>query len=201
MPARKPPAPTANQLFRAGIKRKTVQTVEDIFDLTGASDPDIAAKRAPGDRGTVTHTTENKVTMWKPNPPNGWLPRAVPIGNIALCLDSGWLPRCPMCNTTDCTEDPNSCAGRAEPVLFRVCPVCGKHVHDNLAYATDLSADVDGEPDPNQIQDAAYANSSSQTRTKARLDRHMLGFHPEEAAAYGLQPQTPRDPTDMVMRR
>lgn len=188
--------PSARQLFQAGIKKRPVTTVEDIFQF---ADPNDREARGPDDHGSISHTTMPKVTMWKPNPPFGWTPREVPVANIGMLLDNGWAPRCPDCGTADCTSDPNSCSGRS-PLAYRECPVCNKKVFDNVAFESDLNAD-DEEPDPNKIADDAYITATPASRTKARLDRHMLGFHPEEAAARGLIPQTPRDPTDMVTRR
>lgn len=192
----KPKAPPVSlpQAFVAMKGQLTKTTVEDVFNY--ASDED-RAKRGSKDTGSVEHTTADKVTMWKPLENGDWMPREVPVTHIEMNLKAGWAVQCPMCNTTDCSSDPNSCAGRPKRMLRR-CPECRKRVYDEARGTPDVDPeDEDAEErDPNEIADSAYANSTPETRTKARLDRHMLAYHPEQAAAYGLVAQNPRDPTN-----
>lgn len=206
-----PPPISPQQQFIAQMGNLRTATKEDIYQVAG-SDED-RARRQTGDVGIIEHTTDAMVTMWKPlnNGFGDYLPRPIPVSNIKMCFDNGWQAVCPKCGTADCSEDPNSCAGRGL-TMYRLCPECNKRVYDNKfaqldAIAEMLDADPEAEAERAEqedlalIKDDAYLASTPESRTKARLDRHMLAYHPEEAASRGLFPQTPRDPTDQRIGR
>lgn len=205
-PARRKAAPPVSpqQVFAATLAGRISKTKEDIF-ASPAADDEMRSRRDPRDRGSIEHTTSAKVTMWKPNPPHGYIPREIPVENIKMAFGDGWLSACPDCGTTDCTDDPNSCTGRA-PMKYRSCPECNKRVYDVATSTLDIIAEdpeaaEESESDPHAIVDDSYLASTPEARTKSRLDRHMLAYHPEEAAARGLFAQTPRDPTEQGNRR
>lgn len=140
--------------------------------------------------GSVTQIKgglKDTVTMYKPTP-NGWMPRRVPIGSIAMNLAQGWRTTCGDCGGLH-GADPNECPDRAATAL-RLCPVCGKRIYDNR-----VTTGVDPHlSDANVIQDDAYRASTPASRTKAALDWHIWNRHPQEAREMGLAalPEAPR---------
>jgi len=172
------PRPTKRQLVKA-TTRGQVREETDIWGGEAPTEGDLSAVEG----GTVEHIGPSLVTLYKPNPPFGYIPRQVPVTNIDTCLDNGFLTECPDCGTDACTTDPNSCTGR-EPRAYRQCQFCGKKCYDPLTAASDMS-DPD---DPNLIQDEYSTLATPSLRTKAVLDAHQLAFHPAEAAATGSRP-------------
>ncbi len=138
------------------------------------------------DRGTVSHTKPGLVRVYKPTQ-YGYKPRMIPATNLAQALKGGFLAHCPDCNPRgidgeDCADGINDCPVRAKR-FYRTCPVpaCGKNVYD---YQQD--AEEDGDQDEMKIRDDAYRQATPELRTQALMDRHMLGVHPNEAAAAGI---------------
>jgi hypothetical protein len=172
------PKPTRRQLVKALTSGET-RTEEDIW---GDEAPTEADRKAV-EGGRVEHITPGMVTLYKPNPPFGYLPRQVPVSNIDICLDNGFLVDCPDCGQ-DCGIDPNSCTGRA-PRAFRQCQFCGKKCYDPMTGAGLGVVDTE---DPNLIQDEHSSLATPALRTKAVLDAHQLAFHPTEAVAAGARP-------------
>lgn len=176
------------------------RTVQDMFAIAGTDED--RARRQAGDVAIIEHESSTLVKMWKPIGNGDYMPRPVPITNIAMLFSEGWLEQCPHCHTSECTDEPNSCTGRVAKA-YRICPECQKKVYDfqNMNVAPGVDTDDDGEEievDPNAIVDDAYAESTPGARTKSRLDRHMTSFHPEEAAARGIFSRTATGPDRTV---
>lgn len=160
------------------------ETIEDIYTLTETERDD------PKDRGTVTHSTPGKVRVFKPMADGSYAPKDIPRQNLGFVLREGWKAKCPACKRAECTGRPNECPAR-ESVGFRRCPleVCGKAIFDNpvaLAQAQRKTTD------PNEIVDDAYVKATPAQRTRALLDRHILAYHPSEAAFLGVAVTNPR---------
>ncbi len=148
---------------------------------------EVVDKETMGDdRGSVSHTRPGLVRVYKPTP-YGYKPRTIPVTNLGQALKGGFLPHCPDCNPgglegQDCASGPNDCPAR-EKRMYRVCPVpqCGKKIYDyQQQVATELGEDS------MRVEDDAYMQSTPELRTKAVMDKHMLGLHPNEAAAAGI---------------
>ena len=127
---------------------------------------------------------------------DGWMRRMVPIANVPLMFAVGAKPTCGHCGSPICRADP--AAGPYDcPQMparqFMRCPVgqCRKKVYDPLN--PDIPVFEDGSTDPNEIAVAEYSQRTAAERIKARLDRHMLAYHTEEAAIYGVK-AAPVDP-------
>lgn len=172
-----------------------VETTEDIF----ASD---ANRRLHEEgehaivRGTVTTRTARKVTVFVPTD-MGYVPRLIKRAGLGQALKGGARTACPDCGRTDCCVDPrtgrfsgdwNACAGRPKRPFMR-CPRCAKRFHDLLP----TGQVAEREADAMEIASTTYAQVSPEKRIQARMDQHLLAYHPEEAAAFGIVPQNPRD--------
>lgn len=133
--------------------------------------------------GGVTEQRQETFTLYK-KMSYGWKPTLVRGGAVDECIKSGSFRfECGDCGG-HCGLDPNSCPGR-KPLPFRRCPVagCGKKVYDTLDV--DLGG-TEEEETPGEIRDEAYAASTPETRTKVKLDQHIIAFHPSEAQRLGL---------------
>lgn len=172
-----PGGPTEAQVMIAQNTGRRAESTEDIRDLL---------QMAPGqeDTGKVTHRGPGMVTVYKPTP-WGYFPRSIPVTNLSMALDNGFLPSCPDCGGR-CGPGVNSCAGRPSRA-FRVCPVpsCSKHIYD---YQMGIEDTDFAEDDPSYIRDDSYVASTPASRTKVSLDAHMLAVHPSEAASMGIVP-------------
>ena len=174
---------------KAGVETIPISDVQE-FVMRQATRQQMAENTAiPGESdgftegGTVTRLkggVNDTEIMYKPTP-NGYMPRRVTVGSVAMNIANGFKFRCPDCGGTH--DDPNDCTGRA-PMARRICPVCGSKIDDNrVRQDVDLQTD-----DPNVIQDDAYAESTPAIRTKAALDWHMWNRHPQESREMGLAP-------------
>lgn len=139
-----------------------------------------------GDKGSVSHTTAGLVRVYKPTA-YGYKPRMIPAPNLVQALGGGFLAHCPDCNPRgidgeDCGDGINDCSVR-EKRFYRSCPVpsCGKQIYDYQQ-----GEDEDDDDDEMKIRDDAYRQATPELRTQALMDRHMLGVHPNEAAAAGI---------------
>lgn len=173
-------APSAEQMLIAQAQgtapQVTTQNLSSVVDKETMGD----------DSGKVTHTKQGLIRVYKPTQ-FGYKPRVIPATNLAQALKGGFLPHCPECNPgglpgKDCGDGINDCPAR-EDRAYRVCPIpqCGKKVYD---YQQDMT--VASDEDPSRIDDDAYMQSTPELRTKAVMDKHMLGRHPNEAAAAGI---------------
>ena len=133
--------------------------------------------------------------------PNGVVRIRVAVQSINQVLNSpGYAAECFDCGRDDClfvTEVPgevstNICAGKAKR-QYRVCPVrsCRKPIYDPQPTGAfkDDEFDHSARDDSDAIQDDAYNTSTPETRTKAALDIHVIGFHPQEAMEMGIHRQ------------
>lgn len=138
----------------------------------------------------IIHTHPGRVMMWKPGADGHYTPRTVSESSKALNLQNGWQIKCPDCNTNHEDSpyppgDPNACPAR-EPVAFRVCPVCGKRITDNLITS---QHDVpDDAPDAGMAIRDEVSVSTAESRTRVQLDRHLWQFHPRSAEMMGRPP-------------
>ena len=156
----------------------------------------------PGDtaveRGTVDHKRPGVVTMWKPrldshNRLQWYEQRQVSATSIGMLITQGWLAACPDCGGQHDNE-PNSCPNRL-PVKYRVCPVCGDKIYDNIA---DLRYEAEDEAgDPNAITSDPLENSTPETRTEFLLHVHLWNRHQRQAQMLGI-PQLPEAMRDMI---
>ena len=140
---------------------------------------------AQGDRATMTHQRPESVTLYKPTE-YGYFPRKVPVTNMTMLLEAGYLPECPDCGG-HCGTDTNSCPGR-DKRLFRICPMasCGRRIYDHPIAATEETDD-----DPMAIRDDAYEQSTPELRTRAAMDAHIWSRHPSLAVTMGLGSRLP----------
>ena len=140
----------------------------------------VDAETMGEDKGNVSHTQPGKVRVYKPTS-FGFKPRWIPATNLAQALKNGFLPNCPDCDG-QCGDGMNDCPSR-DPRAYRICPIpeCQKKVYDYVKGEAEKA-----EPDPALIDDDAYELATPALRTKALMDRHMLGLHPTEAAAAGI---------------
>jgi hypothetical protein len=156
---------------------------EDIYNATESKKSD------PEDSGTIEHTTYKTVRVFKKLNNGHWTPRDIPRKNLPMVLRNGWKVSCPECGERDCTGKPNECSGNMG-IKFRRCPQCGKTIYDDpVAFGATFQADSE---DENEVVDDAYLEASPATRTKALLDRHILAYHPAEAAFLGVAVTDPR---------
>ena len=112
-----------------------------------------------------------------------------------VLLSPNYSATCFDCDQDDCCagagDTINDCPGRPAR-KFRICPVnsCRKKVYDSQPtgrYASDDFNHGDrAQDDPNAIKDDTYETSTPETRTKAAMDMHIIGFHPTEAMTMGL---------------
>ena len=173
-------APSAEAMLLAQAQSIAPQATTE--ELTTVVDKETMGD----DRGTVSHVTAGLVRVYKPTA-YGYKPKNIPATNLAQALKGGFLAHCPDCNPqgidgADCSDGTNDCPVR-EKRFYRVCPVpsCGKKIHD---YQQDIEQTA--EEDSMRIEDNAYMQATPELRTKALMDRHMLGLHPNEAAAAGI---------------
>jgi len=176
----------------SGIQDELVETVEDLFAVEANR-----ALRDEGDTpvtgGSVTHRSTPIVTLYLPTD-QGYSPRQVPATNVLMLLRSGWLDRCPDCHRPDCrlNGDLNDCPAVPKR-QFAWCPV-GRHkrIYDPTP-PKGVTVVLDAAADENEIVLDTYSNLPPEARIRARLEQHLFAYHPEEASALGLRPQSPRD--------
>ena len=154
-----------------------------------------------GATATVTHSAYGRFPVYKLTP-SGCVRIEVNAQSIADVLSQDhYSDVCFDCGRNDCLyattikgEIPtNWCAGK-EPKKFRVCPEisCRKRIYDSqstgmrLQDEFDHSARGDASDDPNVIQDDMYDSSTPEARTRAAMENHLIGFHPDTARQLGI---------------
>lgn len=150
-----------------------------------------------GNPVVTEHTRPGTAVMYKPTA-HGYEPRTVSGSAIRMLLRQGWYEFCPDCNDQHSldgvpSKDPNLCAARTEPVMGRICPVCQKHIYDNMRF----SEEAEASRDPNVIPNTDYQNTTPDSRTKAALDLHLWTKHARQAQMMGV-PSLPGAMRDMV---
>lgn len=194
-PEPRPMAPPANgrQTFLARHRARRETTMETPDDIAVADlDGRRGGRRTLG-RGqlagqvTVEHETDAKIRLWKQGP-YGWFPREVPSSSMPNNLQQGWMEYCPDCGTTNCTDDPNSCAAKVAK-RYLECPVvhangtpCGRRIY---AVGFVSEADTASDDDPNRMTDV-YSTLDTQRELKGKMDQHILRFHADEARMLGI---------------
>ena len=146
----------------------------------------------------VTHKTKGMVVIYHPVT-WGWESVKVPIPSLASCLNRGFTVECGDCGG-NCSPDPmnptpNACPGRAK-FATRRCPKCTKLIYDFDArniHPVALENQVLGrDTEEADIQDDSYERATPASRTKAKLDEHILAYHPSDATVYGIGGADPR---------
>jgi hypothetical protein len=157
---------------------RTVETNEEI------SGQDIDGEKVKG--ASVAHTTSGRVLLWQPTRQSRWIPKTVSAGNIRENFDMGWRTECGNCGTTHNIEadpiggaDLNACPA-LEPLAVAYCPVCGGKFIDP---GEEEKRNVQRDPNAIALYDKV---ASPETRLKAILDLHVLSYHKNDAAAYGI---------------
>lgn len=171
---RNPALELAEQVFAASAFTRKSVTVQSL-----ATADTMVSDSVNGKRSTVTHTTDEKVRMWKPTPA-GYRPRWVAgsLSSIMVNLNNGWKTSCPDCGT-DCGDDPNNCKA-FPPSKVAYCPKagCGHKINlRNLALDLSNTAHKD---DPNAA-DLGYGAVDEMKMLKAAMDAHIRVKHPREA--------------------
>lgn len=188
-------SPLTTEMMKLAANDQVTETTQDIFDL--------ASNQAKRDEqaiaaGTITHRSAPLVLLYAPTD-HGFVPTTVPAGNVLDCLKRGFSAVCPDCGRDNCrvNGDQNDCPA-IEARKFAWCPV-GRHkrIYDPLpprrkdgrAAAVAVAVVVD----ENEVALPQYDGLAPEARIKARMDQHLLAYHPEEAAAMGLVAQSPRE--------
>lgn len=166
-------------------------TVEDY------SDEDVRSSPMPT-TASVARSGVRSVGVYKLTP-TGCQRVMVAAHSLAQVLRDGYSPVCFDCGTDTCPGGINDCPGRP-PKKFRVCPVesCRKRIYDPKPtgkFKEDEFSNagrVAARDDANAIDDGAYDTSTPETRTRAMLDMHIIGYHRDRAMELGLKaPELP----------
>jgi len=139
------------------------------------------------------HATVYKLT------PTGCVRIAIAVQSIGSVLSTpGYAPECFDCGRDDCLYvtqvrgevSTNECEAKAARP-YRACPVrsCRKPIYDSAPTGKFLSDEFDhsGRVIEGAIDDDEYNTSTPASRTKAAMDLHLIGFHPQEAMEMGIQ--------------
>lgn len=175
-------------------------------DRSEYADEDIGDSML-AERPSITHTRPGKVRVYKLTP-SGSVPILVSVqslvGREGVLNSPNYSAVCFDCGSDQCGEGQNACPGRP-PRKFRVCPIqtCGKRVYDpkptgRYLQTDGMSREAADDEDESAIKDEAYDQSTPEIRTKVLLDRHIVGYHEQEAIALGLRAPTLRDMTTPI---
>lgn len=185
----------ATELLMA--KAQSAQLIETVDNFV---DNDT---RETGSTARVARSGYGTLPVYKLTP-SGVERIEVAVQSIHEVLTSpGYSATCFDCGLDECGPGVNDCPGRP-PRLFRICPVtsCRKPVYDSQPTGKHKvdEFDTSGRPetDKNAIVDDAYSLSTPESRTKAAMDLHLIGFHPAESMSMGIS--RPRElPTMQVV--
>lgn len=161
-----------------------IETEEDINEALGSDTERLEGE----DYGTVSHTTPGLVQVYKRQANGTWQPRNVPVKNLSDQFRQGARANCPLCNTRTC-DGMNGCAGK-EKVAVILCPVCSKVLYDNPGAAEAAGQRrLLSEANREMLVEGGEDDSltTPQARLRAKRDRHIVAFHPEEGMAMGLR--------------
>lgn len=101
---------------------------------------------------------------------------------------------CFDCGSNECNGEINGCPGRPAR-KYRTCPVpsCSKVIFDTVPTGEFRSDEFDHtereasqEGDVNRIRDNEYSAATPETRTKAKMDLHIISVHPATAMELNL---------------
>lgn len=146
--------------------------------------------REQGTPAKVARSGYGTVRVYKLTP-SGSVPIKVNVQSVVSVLAAGYSPVCFDCGREDCGDDVNDCPGRP-PRKFRICPVtsCRKKIYDPQPTGKYKQDDFDNSQratdDDNAIVDDTYSQSTPESRTKAQMDLHLIGFHAATAMEMGI---------------
>lgn len=133
----------------------------------------------------------------------GAIRTAINIQSIFDVLSSPWYSaECPDCGSDQCMYETNirgekstfQCEGKP-PKQFRVCPVrtCRKRVFDPVPAGKYRTDEWDNSAEGESYEDSEYAIKDDffkmpdpESRTKAALNMHIIGYHPATAMELGI---------------
>lgn len=178
--------PTKAQLLLARNQNAQPQETVEAF-----ADEDTRALEEG--HASVARVGFGKVRVFKLTPA-GSVPVEVPVQALGQVLRDGYSPVCFDCGQEECGPGVNDCPGRA-PKRYRVCPVqsCGKVIYDPMPTGVFRRDEFDNgsrgphAADENAIQDDAYQSSTPESRTRAAMDLHIIGYHASTAMELGIK--------------
>lgn len=178
MPRPAAATPSRRQIMLATESTRQVTTEEEIND---GETREVLARGA-----RVEHTTSSRVTVWQPTDNGRWVPKEISSTNLAENFEMGWRTECGNCMTTHGIEDDpiagadiNACPA-VPKLLVAYCPTCAKKVVD-----PGMAQTAKGVRDENAV-DLYQKQSTPETRLRAQMDLHILTYHPNDAAGYGI---------------
>lgn len=155
------------------LEQPVTNKPEDLYALTGAE----RVETIKG--GSVSHRGPQRVVMYD----SQGRPSYVTTNNLLESRGGGLRLTCPLCGSEHANpDDPNSCPAQ-EKLKWGRCPMpqCGKRIHDDLREGTVTEQLGD---DPNQV--ALAFTSTPESRIKARVEQHVVVYHPRLAQEMGL---------------
>lgn len=183
------PAPNEEEIALAYNDLDSVETTESLESL-GQEVPDEIV------RGAVTHKGPKYITLYDREGRS----RLIPAPNLRVCLANGLSLRCPLCKGRHTDLGPNACPAQAK-LMYTVCPVaeCNggnpKTIYDSRAL---VEADGKAGKAPGSERGQAENDdplrldfgvpNTAEARVRARLEQHVLAYHPTHARIMGLLP-------------
>ncbi len=169
------PPPTNEMLLQASIgTRPNEVSTESVDELM----------RSPVATGTtVEHKRQRRVMLYD----EFGRGRVVPSGNLAALLRAGLRAVCPYCSGAHKDTGFNACPVK-EPLAYTQCNVCAQHGRSKLIAdkpIPDVLPVVDP-TDPNFVPLKDDFGGTVEERLRARLNDHMLVYHPAESRARGI---------------
>lgn len=176
--------PTAEEVLMAEAEGAgVIETEEDINAALGDSEDRLEGE----DYGTVRHTTPGLVQVYKLQANGVWKPVPVPVKNLNDQFRQGARANCPLCNTRTC-DGLNGCEGK-EKVAVMLCPVCEKVFYDDPKAAERAGQNrMLSAANREMLVDSDDTDGlkTPQARLKAKRDRHIVAYHPQEGMAMGI---------------
>lgn len=181
----------ANRLASQVARSSQPFESNEVFKLDAGEKTELSAMGLEV-AATINRTGYGLYPLFKLTP-SGSVKIHVAIQSVPEILKQDhYSTRCFDCGDEDCTGEINGCPGRTKR-LYRVCPVisCRKRVYDPQPTGMRLTDDFDrtdraSEDEEFAIKDEAYSKSTPESRTKTEMDFHIAGYHPSEAASYGI---------------
>jgi hypothetical protein len=172
-------------------RAKSAQLIEEVDDFID-SDTQETKSTARVSRSGYGTLPVYKLT------PSGVVRIKVAVQSISEVLSHpAYSAVCQDCGNDDCCagagDTVNDCPGRPAR-QFRTCPIvtCGKRIYDSQPTGQYLRDEFDHSDKPKsgtdsaEIRDDTYASSTPESRTRTMLDMHLIGYHPQEAADFGV---------------
>lgn len=185
------PAPVSTEQVFLAQNQNRAESAKEGLELDEDFKKAVAEAGAATDpsRNFVQRTGAGRAIMYRLNV-WGWAPVVISTNSIAQLFAAGLRAECGDCGSNICgvlpngqlDPDPNACSGK-EAVQLRRCPVCRKRVYD-VDTSKLRESEVSG--DPNEIADDAFGQVTPESRTRARLEEHLIYYHKTEARQFGL---------------